>query len=182
MKRITLTQGKFTLVDDADYDWLMQWSWFAQKGRSTYYAVRTTSHVDGKQYSVAMHRELLGLRMGDGIFSDHCDGNGLNNRRFNLRTCSNSENRRNSLIQSNNTSGYKGDVAEMKGPLTPARLKVLTAFRCFGKEYLPTIAEIAFACHISRTTALEHIELLVRDGHLTKLDRHIRKYAIREQP
>lgn len=108
MKHIPLTQGKFAIVDDEDYDYLMQWKWFAQKGRSTYYAVRLTPHINGKQHAIAMHRVLLGLREGDGVFSDHCNGNGLDNRIFNLRTCSNSQNRMNSLIQSNNTSGYKG--------------------------------------------------------------------------
>ena len=29
MKKIFLTQGQFTIVDDADYEWLNQFNWYA---------------------------------------------------------------------------------------------------------------------------------------------------------
>ncbi len=70
----------------------------------------------------------------------------------------------------------------MKGPLTPARLKVLDAFHRLSGECYPTIAEVAAECDISRTTTIEHIERLVRDGYLVKLDRSIRKYMVKEAP
>lgn len=31
MRKIKLTQGKYTVVDDIDFDWLNQWNWFADK-------------------------------------------------------------------------------------------------------------------------------------------------------
>jgi hypothetical protein len=37
MKKIRLTQGKITLVDDKDFDYLNQWKWYAQKSHNTYY-------------------------------------------------------------------------------------------------------------------------------------------------
>ena len=40
MKTIPLTQGKEAIVDDCDYDYLMQWKWFCVKQRGNYYAVR----------------------------------------------------------------------------------------------------------------------------------------------
>ncbi len=39
-KLIPLTQGKVTIVDDADFDWLNQWKWYAFKNRNTWYAGR----------------------------------------------------------------------------------------------------------------------------------------------
>ena len=108
MKYIPLTQDKFAIVDDDKYDELVKHEWFAEKGKSTYYAARWSPRINGKQHHIAMHRLLLGLCEGDGIFSDHRNRNGLDNRISNLRTCSNSQNRMNSLLQVNNTSGYKG--------------------------------------------------------------------------
>ena len=79
------------------------------------------------------------------------------------------------------TPDLKARLVKITGPLTPARLKVLDAFYRLRGECYPTIAEIASECNISRTTAIEHIERLVRDGYLIKLECHIRKYAIKEQ-
>jgi hypothetical protein len=42
-----------------------------------------------------MHRMILGLKPGDGVHTDHWDGNGLNNQRANLRQGSRSQNMRN---------------------------------------------------------------------------------------
>lgn len=86
MKKIYLTQGQYTLVDDEDYDYLNQWKWTAHRtsNKYTYYAVRT-SYVNGKR-SVRMHR-LLAERYLDLVNYeiDHIDRNGLNNQKDNIR-------------------------------------------------------------------------------------------------
>jgi len=108
MKTIPLTQGKYAIVDDADYEWLNQWKWYAAKGRSTFYAVRTVHLANGKKTTIRMHREILGLDIGDKRDCDHKDQNGLNNRRFNLRTCTTGQNQRNRKPNKNGKSRYKG--------------------------------------------------------------------------
>lgn len=102
MKRIKLSQGKFTLVDDDDFKWLSEWKWYFNKG----YAVRNSSYILGKRITLFMHREIL--RVPVEMFTDHIDGDELNNRRGNLRICTKSENARNRKILSINASGYKG--------------------------------------------------------------------------
>jgi len=106
-KKIKLTQGKFALVDDADFDWLNQWKWYAQKQRNTFYAVRNV-RVGLKQKIVKMHRLILGLDFDDGRQGDHINMDTLDNRRANLRIAIHAQNQRNRGRNANNTSGYKG--------------------------------------------------------------------------
>ena len=103
MRQIPLSQGLMTLVDDADYERLAQYRWYACKDHRKHYAKRSA----GNQ-KLLMHRVILGLRPGDGIQSDHRDGNGLNNQRENLRTCTNAENGRNRVASAGLTSAYLG--------------------------------------------------------------------------
>lgn len=108
--RIFLTQGKFTLVDPGDYGWLIQFDWHAKKDPSTgkYYAARNLTTRKGA--TVQMSREIMGLLKGDSMQVDHISGDTLDNRRSNLRICTNSENAMNRSLQKNNTTGFKGVV------------------------------------------------------------------------
>ena len=87
MKYIPLTQGKFTIVDDEDFEWLNKHKWCAYWNNYTksFYAARHSKRVNGKQYTVYMAREILGLNRGDKRQADHIDHNTLDNRRLNLR-------------------------------------------------------------------------------------------------
>lgn len=107
MKEIQLTQGKVTLVDDQDFDFLNQWKWFAHRDRNTFYAERAVC-PNGRKYqkTLLMHRVILGVPAN--LQTDHVDGNGLNNSRANLRICTNQENQRNRIAQPNTTSRFKG--------------------------------------------------------------------------
>lgn len=92
MKLIPLSQGQFTKVDDADFDWLNQFKWYAQKEKGTYSANRD-ERVNGKKVNHRMHRDILKLLPGE--FCDHIDRDRLNNQRTNLRKCTVTENNRN---------------------------------------------------------------------------------------
>jgi len=107
MKKIPLTQGQFALVDDGDYAYLMQWKWYAHWDTNTFYAVRKspkTGPGDSRQL-IRMHREIL--KAGKGQMVDHMDGNGLDNRRQNIRFCSHSQNNYN-YANYPHSSKYKG--------------------------------------------------------------------------
>ena len=78
MKKISLTQGKFALVDDLDYLWLSEWNWCIRKTPRTCYASRGV-RAGGRNDQISMHREII-----PGYEElDHIDGDGLNNQRHN---------------------------------------------------------------------------------------------------
>lgn len=104
MKKIPLTQGKFALVDDEDYERMLRWEWHAAKDGHTYYA---RSWKGETIKLVPMHREIM--RAKNGQIIDHIDGDGLNNQKANLRFCTTSENILNVRdLQSRNSSGVSG--------------------------------------------------------------------------
>lgn len=106
MKELSLSQGRVALVDDADFEWLFQWTWCANAGGYTFYAARNQP-IDGRLKYIRMHRQILGLT-DSAIHVDHKDRDGLNNQRHNLRICSRSQNTMNSIGQRTSTSAYKG--------------------------------------------------------------------------
>src|ERR1035437_6402891 len=112
MKHISLTQGKYARINDIDFTWLSQWKWYAQKGGTTFYAVRWDNVKEGRRIKIQMHCVLLKRKLSRELHSDervdHRDLNGLNNQRKNLRLANDTENNRNVGIRRDNTSGYKG--------------------------------------------------------------------------
>jgi hypothetical protein len=109
MKKIPLTQDKFALVDDEDYKWLNQRKWYAIHIRKDYWYAARSNYIDDwkKPNTIRMHREILGLKKGNDKKTDHKDGNGLNNQRYNLRCCTVTQNGQNRKIQKHSSS-FKG--------------------------------------------------------------------------
>lgn len=108
MKKIPLTQGQFAIVDDEDYEKLSQYKWYAHKtSYGTYMAVRAKRF--GRQVRhISMHRQILGLKKGDGKIIDHINHNTLDNCRCNIRICTQSQNLQNMKPRKNHSSIFKG--------------------------------------------------------------------------
>lgn len=105
MKEIELTQGWTTFVSDEDYDGLSKFKWYALRNGSNIYAARNEGRPPFRR-TIQMHTVIM--KTPRGMKTDHINGNGLDNRRENLRICTHAENMRNSRPHSNNTSGFKG--------------------------------------------------------------------------
>jgi hypothetical protein len=82
-KEIKLTHGKYTIVDDGDFERLNQYKWRASIHPHTCYVNRSIKNKDGKWKMISMHHEIIGIK--EGFITDHINGNGLDNRRCNLR-------------------------------------------------------------------------------------------------
>lgn len=104
MKEIPLTQGQIALVDDRAYEMLSKFKWCANKFRNSYYSVRNSQRVDGKQMTILMHRVIM--NPSDDMEIDHINGNGLDNRRCNLRVVTPRQNSQNR--QHTKSSKYPG--------------------------------------------------------------------------
>lgn len=107
MKIIPLTKGYESLIDDEDFEKVSKFKWhiFITRGKHNVYAV-FTDHSKSGDKTIRMHRMILNAKKNDQV--DHIDGNGLNNQKFNLRICTNSQNQANKSFNKNNSTGFKG--------------------------------------------------------------------------
>ncbi len=120
--KIPLSQGKVALIDGLDWGVVRKYTWYAQRQGDRFYAVAKVLREDGKREAIMMHRLLLNLS-DRSILTNHIDGDGLNNTRANLRTCTATENRHNSRNRSDNTSGLKGVTRDCGTGKWKARIK-----------------------------------------------------------
>ncbi len=103
---IPLTQGKWAIIDACDAEKVLQHKWYAHKDYHTYYALTNIRKEDGTPTILRLHRLIL--KPHPQTMVDHINGNGLDNRRCNLRLATNRQNLQNSRIPLTNTSGFKG--------------------------------------------------------------------------
>lgn len=87
MKEIKLTQNKVAIIDDEDFEEISKFKWFFNEGRNGIgYAVRKVR--DGKKHiKVYMHSTIINTSIE--LHTDHINCNTLDNRKSNLRTCTN---------------------------------------------------------------------------------------------
>ena len=105
---IKLTKGYFAKVDQADFMRLRIYSWMASnhKGRGyTLYAQRTICE-GRRRYTRMMHREIINPPKG--MYVDHINGDGLDNRRANLRIVTAQQNNWNRKFRKTGRSKYTG--------------------------------------------------------------------------
>jgi len=108
VKKIKLTQNQYTLVDDEDYNKLNQWKWCAlyQPSVDDFYAVRHSPLKNGKRITIYMHRLISNAPRDKQV--DHISHATLDNRKQNLRICTQAQNQHNTKLRKNTSSKYKG--------------------------------------------------------------------------
>lgn len=111
---IELTHGYHAIVDDDDFEAVNQYQWNTAGPRPlhrSFYAQRATVLPSGKRGSQLMHLflwERWGLKRPPTI--DHVNGNGIDNRRSNLRAATNVQNLANQPPRRHNPLGLKGVI------------------------------------------------------------------------
>lgn len=102
-REIQLTRGQVAKVDCEDFERINQWKWHVA---DNFYAKRR-EFVGGKPVAwKRMHREVIGAQPGQVV--DHINGDRLDNRRANLRICTQQQNLFNSKKHKDCTSRFKG--------------------------------------------------------------------------
>lgn len=96
---IVTTNGLQIVVDADALDLVRLYRWYARKLGTTWYAMTTTRPV------LLIHRLITGVTTGE---VDHINGDGLDNRRENLRVVTRSQNQRNRVSVPGTSSRFKG--------------------------------------------------------------------------
>ena len=121
---IRLTQGKYAIIDEEDFDRVVRYKWFARNSCGYWYAARNATPDCAERF---LHRFVLNAPPGTLV--DHVNGDGLDCRRANIRLATKRDNQRNSKKRRDGrASGFKG-VRQHKLGYWMARIKV------DGKEY-----------------------------------------------
>lgn len=103
--QIQLTKNNFAEIDDDDFEVIKNYKWVTLNSRGRLYAI-SSWYENGVKKHILMHRLILGVEKG--MCVDHIDGNGLNNKKENIRICSHGENMRNSKPRKHSQTGIRG--------------------------------------------------------------------------
>jgi hypothetical protein len=103
-------------VSPEDRHWLERYAWRVETDKRTRYVVATERLHGGPGGKKTIRLHLLILDAKPGQIVDHINGNGLDNRRKNLRLCTATENARNRQRKKSTVSRYKGVSLHSKPP------------------------------------------------------------------
>lgn len=126
---LQLPSGHVVLFDDADAELVLQYNWYVHHDGPRDYA-RESGKV-----RIFMHSLLLDVQAP--CFPDHVNGNGLDNRRCNLRPATKAENSRNRPAQRGSSSRFKGVAWHKHKRKWQSRIQIegkLIHLGCFAVE------------------------------------------------
>lgn len=109
-------------VDSGDLPLIGKYKWHIVGRGGKYYLVAYKKLGKRNYKYVYMHRIIMGLDFGDGLQVDHINGDGLDNRRLNLRLATQQQNQMNRRINRVNKNKFKGIVFHRKSGTWNARI------------------------------------------------------------
>lgn len=131
---VPLTKGQFAIVDADDAPLVRDRKWHVSAGGRSIprrlYAKAKYLSDNGRWVDKKLHREVTGASPGQVV--DHINGDGLDNRRANLRVCTQSQNLMNKAKQGNNSSGYIGVSAAKRDGTWRAHITTNRVTRWLG--------------------------------------------------
>lgn len=118
-----------TIISLEDAEYVQQFNWCLMSGGSNRkYAYRKIYPKGESPRGIRLHRVIMERKLGRILDSheqvDHINGNGLDNRRDNLRLATYIENNRNAKRRIDNASGYKGVYWKEKNKKWCAQIRV----------------------------------------------------------
>jgi hypothetical protein len=117
--------GLYTVIDEEDADRVQKHRWYPSSSKWGPYAYTTI-----ERRSVFLHRLITGATPGE--YVDHINHDKLDNRRSNLRLCTNSQNNQNrSCARSDSGTGILGVYVAASGRFR-SRIRVDGRFRSIG--------------------------------------------------
>ncbi len=149
VRMIALNNGLKAIVDAEDYERVNKLKWsFSSIGNTKYLSNRKM--VDRKVTHTLLHRFIINAEASQLV--DHINGDGLDNRKENLRIATKAQNSMNSKLHSRNTTGYRGVAYVPKADRYQARLcrfgkKITGKFRRSAIEAAHDYKEIALRVH-----------------------------------
>lgn len=141
MKTIPLPNGISAIVDDDDYDRIMSFgAWNCSRSLHVWYAHKNHGGRKNRK-CLMMHRVIMNAP--DGLDVDHINGDGLDNRKENLRICTRSKNNA-SRRRCKSQTGYRGVQPENKSPNYIAQITVNRKRIWLGNFASPRLAARAY--------------------------------------
>jgi hypothetical protein len=161
VKKISLTQNKFAIVDNEDFELLNQFRWHAIKSKYTFYAQRDTK-VNEKRIHIKMHHCIIG-KPPKGKVIDHINGNGLDNRVENLRIVTQRKNMQN-ILSKTFSSKYPGVYRDRKVERWAAHIKVNGIEKYLGSYESEEAAYNIYlkAAELVETSQLDKLDQLIK--------------------
>jgi hypothetical protein len=152
-RRFVTDNGYEYMIDEEDAEKISKYHWFGYqsykklangevKRERKYIAARLYKDRKTPLKHIALHRVIMDAP--EGLQIDHVDGNGLNNKKSNLRICNQSQNLANGKRYRNNKSGYRGVTWHKKTKKWQAEITINHKRVALGYFHSPVEAGIAY--------------------------------------